>query len=140
MIKIHIVQQNETLESISQKYQITKETLAKLNPHINSLVRLQNGMKVKIPLKVKQPTVRQLNMLKKKRIEKHKPSRAQPSHHRVNHLYYRYAHAHRRPFGNMHYDQKASSQTEWSKLAIKQQSLCCHCQQPIVFSKSVKGR
>ena len=97
---------------------MTKEKLAQYNPHIKSLDLLQNGMKLKIPSKLK-PL-------------KH-PSNQQKSDDSSECFM---PQVHRRPIGEMKYDQRLIISTIRTE-QIGQQKLtkingvCCHCHQPV---------
>jgi len=97
---------------------LTKEKLAQYNPHIKSLDFLQNGMKLKIPSKLK-PLKHPSN---KNSIEKNIECLTPQ--------------VHRRPIGEMKYDQKliissiVTEQNGKQKLS-KINGVCCHCYQPI---------
>lgn len=117
-IKIHIVQQDDTLTFILTKYHLTKEKLAQYNPHIKSLNMLKNGMKLKIPSKLK-PL-------------KH-PSNKNSLQENTEFLT---SQVHRRPIGEMKYDQKLIISTIVTEQIGKQKlstinGVCCHCYQPI---------
>lgn len=49
-MKIHIVQANETLESIAHKYQIHVDDIIKNNLHISHAKNIMPGMKLKLPI------------------------------------------------------------------------------------------
>lgn len=131
IIKIHIVQQEETLELILKKYHVTKQTIIMLNPHIKSIDNLQSGMKIKIPSSVK-PFREYKNIPR----EKHKVNSPRKSQYANNSLFYRYAHVHRRPIGEMKYDQQSNINNKWTKQSMNQQSMneikfCSTCHQPV---------
>lgn len=48
-MKIHIVQRNDTFESIANKYDVSVQDLIGMNTHINQLAGLVPGLKVKVP-------------------------------------------------------------------------------------------
>ncbi|MBM7572048.1 SafA/ExsA family spore coat assembly protein, partial [Aquibacillus albus] len=53
-MKIHVVQQGETLWKIAQKYGVDFEELKKLNSHLSNPDMIMPGMKIKIPSSTKQ--------------------------------------------------------------------------------------
>ena len=48
-MKIHIVQRNDTFQSIAEKYNVSVQDLIGMNTHINHLTGLVPGLKVKVP-------------------------------------------------------------------------------------------
>lgn len=48
-MKIHIVQRDDTFESIADKYSVSVQDLVGMNTHINHLTPLVSGLKVKVP-------------------------------------------------------------------------------------------
>ena len=48
-MKIHIVQRDDTFESIADKYSVSVQDLVGMNTHINHLAPLVSGLKVKVP-------------------------------------------------------------------------------------------
>ena len=52
-MKIHIVQRNDTFESIARKYDVSIQDLVGMNTHINPQAGLVPGLKVKVPSPVR---------------------------------------------------------------------------------------
>ena len=52
-MKIHIVQRNDTFQSIAEKYNVSVQDLIGMNTHINHLAGLVPGLKVKVPSPVR---------------------------------------------------------------------------------------
>lgn len=52
-MKIHIVQRNDTFQSIAEKYNVSVQDLIGMNTHINHLTGLVPGLKVKVPSPVR---------------------------------------------------------------------------------------
>ena len=52
-MKIHIVQRNDTFESIARKYDVSIQDLVGMNTHINPQAGLVPGLKVKVPSHVR---------------------------------------------------------------------------------------
>ena len=50
-MKIHITKQGETLDEITKKYNLSKQDLMGINPHIDFNASLVSGLKLKIPEK-----------------------------------------------------------------------------------------
>lgn len=48
-MKIHIVQRDDTFETIADKYSVSVQDLVGMNTHINHLAPLVSGLKVKVP-------------------------------------------------------------------------------------------
>ena len=61
LMKIHIVQRNDTFDSIAEKYNVSVQDLIGMNTHINHLTPLVPGLKVKVPSPVRkdEPNVAQ---------------------------------------------------------------------------------
>lgn len=61
LMKIHIVQRNDTFDSIAEKYNVSVQDLIGMNTHINHLTPLVPGLKVKVPSPVRkdEPSVAQ---------------------------------------------------------------------------------
>lgn len=60
-MKIHIVQRNDTFDSIAEKYKVSVQDLIGMNTHINHLTPLVPGLKVKVPSPIRkdEPNVAQ---------------------------------------------------------------------------------
>ena len=60
-MKIHIVQRNDTFESVAEKYNVSVQDLIGMNTHINHLTPLVPGLKIKVPSPVRkdEPNVTQ---------------------------------------------------------------------------------
>lgn len=122
-IKIHIVQQGDTLSTIMKQYNITQQSIEEANPHIANVALLMAGMKIKITSKAK---------------VLHYPSTESSEHNKIEEkeVDVRRAHVHERPFQkNVIYDQKWNAYqfelvSSSDFLAYNEQERCHICQQP----------
>lgn len=127
-MKIHIVQKDDTLQTIMDKYHITKQTIRQSNPHIANMEALLAGMKVKI---ASTSVAIETNSPSNKRREKASDDSL------LLHRKALYAQVHRRPFGEMiAYDYQPNiSRNHDEQFTRPEQDViegvCCHCHQAI---------
>ncbi len=141
LMKIHIVQKTDTLQSIITMYQISKEEIEKENPHISDIQQLIPGMKLKIPSDFVQVTAKQTQqqeLVKPPLLEDKSTSNKRadlkgdiPREHPKT----VYAQVHRRPMGSALEDDAKQRLTRNNQPLLKDQrpihGVCCHCHQPI---------
>lgn len=128
-IKIHIVQQGDTLSTIMKQYGITKQSIEEANPHIANVALLPSGMKIKITSEAKV-----LHYPSSIPIERTKSSEGKMI--KDDESYIRRAHVHERPFNkNITYDQKWNAYqfeivSASNFIAYDLKKSCHHCHQP----------
>lgn len=145
LMKIHIVQKADTLQSVIAMYQISKEEIKKENPHISDIQQLIPGMKLKIPSDFVQVTTKQTQQQdlvnpilledkttsNKRAVLKGGISSKHPET--------VYAQVHRRPMGSALEDDIEQRLTRNNKPPLQKQrpihGVCCHCQQPIFTAR-----
>src|SRR5690625_584803 len=141
LMKIHIVQKADTLQSVIAMYQISKEEIEKENPHISDIRQLIPGMKLKIPSDFVQVTTKQTQQqdsvnptLLEDKINSNKRAELKgniPSKHPKT----VYAQVHLRPMGSALEDDTKQRLTRNNQPLLKDQQpihgVCCHCHQPI---------
>ena len=132
------MQHEDTLHTIMKKYNLSKQTIKRLNPHIANPEILTKGMKVKIASSTK-PIDRQQTPLTTTAIQIEKQQKELSTSERV----IRHPQSHQRPMGeSIQYDQQMNMDTNkvMEKYNKEEQEaivagICCHCRQPIYLSR-----
>lgn len=135
-IKIHIVQKDDTLDTIMKKYDMTQETIRQANPQVANMEELLPGMKVMIPSKSKSLRAK-LSINKKEVADLHQSSYQPTDAPLQQERQILYAHPHGRPIGTMIYDEQRINipliHTTHKEESNTVSGICCHCHRPIHF-------
>lgn len=135
VIKIHIIQQNDSLQEIIAKYGISKKEVKEANPHLADIEALLPGMKITIPSTSKLVPSTSSEITNKRQATEQLNQKFIDSSAKKIHVIY-YAQPHRRPMGKVlaldeHVvERPLLNHTSKSKFPMVR-GICNHCHQPI---------